>query len=105
MQNNLRRNVRIPYIGPVDASWDDGREIRYARGRSVDVSEGGLKLDLPVFFPHGVTISLHLGRLNIRGMARVRHAVRRGSKFLIGVELSQPLKAAALSLLQPDRDG
>lgn len=81
-------------------SWDDGREIRYARGRCIDVAEGGIRVELPVAVPAMTPISLNAERIRISGSGRVRHTVRSGAKYLIGVELTQTLPASALAVLQ-----
>lgn len=97
---DARRHRRIPYIGPVMVSWDERGETRYARGKCIDVSEGGLRLELPVAVPPGTGISLRAERMSISGSARVRHMTRYGGKYLVGVELGQALHEQALAFLR-----
>ena len=97
---DARRHCRIPYVGPVVISWEERGEIRYARGRCIDVSELGLRLELPVSLAPRTEISLNAERIKISGSARVRHTVRFGSKYLIGVELGQTLRSSALASLR-----
>ena len=86
-----RRHRRFPWFGPVQISWDEGRERRYSRGRCTDVSESGLRLKLPVPVAPMTEILLSTERIRITGPARVRYCARYGSRYLIGVELSHRL--------------
>ena len=63
----------------------------------MDVCENGLRLELPVPIPPRAEISLNAERIKMSGSARVRHATRRGSKYVIGVELSQTVKSTAFA--------
>ncbi len=92
MRKDTRRHARVPYVGPVAISWTERGEARYARGRSINVSASGLRLELPVSVPAGTEIVLRAERINISGSARVRHVTRYGGKFLIGIELSDALR-------------
>jgi len=100
MTKDARRHSRIPYLGPIVISWEERGEPRYARSRCIDVSESGLRLEVPVSIPLRTEISLNAERIKVSGQARVRHVVRCGAKFLIGVEMSHALRSAALSSLR-----
>jgi hypothetical protein len=104
MVKDARRHRRIPYIGPVAVSWTERGEVRYARGKCLNVAESGVRLELPVAIPPRTEISLNAERINVSGSARVRHVTRYGSKFLVGIELSHTLKAAALTALREPQD-
>ena len=104
MAKDGRRHRRIPYIGPVMISWLASGEPRYARGRCIDVSESGLRVELAVSVPQGTDISLSAERVSISGQARVRHSIRYGAKYLLGVEFSQVLRQAALDTLRDPRN-
>jgi hypothetical protein len=84
----------------VAVSWTVNDEPRYTRGRCIDVSEAGLRLELPVAVATGTDISLNAERIKISGQARVRHCTRYGAKYLAGVELSQALRNNALAALR-----
>jgi hypothetical protein len=94
-----RRYRRVPYIGPVRVGWSVGGEIRYASAKCIDVSGGGLRLEVPVPVPLLTGISLNADRINVSGSARVRHMTRYGAKYLIGVELSQALQEKVMAAL------
>ena len=96
MTRDARRNRRVPYIGPIQVSWEERGERRYARGKCIDVSEGGLKLELPISIAPLTEILLSAERIKISGSARVRHVSRYGSRYLLGVELSYRVKSEIL---------
>jgi hypothetical protein len=96
MAKESRRHHRLSYSGPVLVSWQDRGETRFARGKCLDIGEGGLRLELPVAVPAATQVSLRLERIRISGSARVRHTIRYAGKYLMGVELSQALEAATL---------
>jgi hypothetical protein len=88
-----RRQSRVPYVGPIVVSWLEGGEPRYARGRTLDVSESGLRIELPVAIPVLAEITLRAERINVQGGARIRNVVRHGSKYQVGVTLSDALRS------------
>jgi|SRR5579872_1219449 len=104
MSKEGRRSRRLPYTGPVQVSWEERGETRFARGRCIDVGESGLRIELPVGIAQATEIRLNAERVRISGSARVRHTERYGSKYLIGVELSQALQAKALEALNDPRN-
>jgi hypothetical protein len=89
----------MPYIGPVQISWSVSGETRYANCKCMDVSERGLRLEVPVPVPATTEIYLNAQRIKISGVARVRHVARYGAKYLIGVELSQTLQEKVVAAL------
>jgi hypothetical protein len=96
---DIRRHRRIPHIGPVVISWSSAGETQYVRGKCLDISEGGLRLELTVGIPQMTDVFLKAEKVNVSGSARVRHTARYGSKYLIGVELSHELKASVVAAL------
>ena len=102
---HLRRNKRTPYSGAIEVSWvEPGREPRFARGRCLDLSEDGLRLELPVALPLRAVVTLRFERIQLRGTASVRYLRRAGMKFVLGFELSQHLRQLVvhkLEILQP----
>ena len=87
----LRRHRRLAYSGPLQVSWEERGQRRYIRGKCSNVSEGGLRLEVPVPIPLGTTVLLSAERIKISGAARVRNSRRFGARYLIGVELAQTL--------------
>ena len=96
MTSETRRHRRFPSIGPVRISWQEHGETRYARGKCLEVSAGGLRLELPAPVAVRTEIYLSAERIGISGTARVRHITRYGAKYLAGVELSRELADAAI---------
>ncbi len=71
-----------------------------AQGRSLDVSEDGLRIDLPEPIPLHSTVSLRAESIDLAGSATVKHVSRRGTKIVLGLELSQALRDRALALIR-----
>ena len=100
MTKERRRKTRISYDGPVIVSWEDRGEPRYARGRCIDVSESGLRLEVPVSIPVRTEVSVNAERIQVSGQARIQHLARCGAKYRIGVALSHPVKPSLLAVLR-----
>ncbi len=103
---NIRRHRRILYPGPVRLSWQDARGVAcYALGKSLDVSEGGLRIECTEPIPSAAVVSLRAERLQISGSATVKHIVRRGAKYILGLELNQALLQRTLALAEQAAEG
>jgi hypothetical protein len=85
---NIRRHRRIPYSGPVRISWEEHGQARFATGKCLDISEDGMRIESPLAIPRGTSIHLAADRIKLAGAAIVKHTDRRGSKHLLGLELS-----------------
>jgi hypothetical protein len=102
-KKDLRRHPRTPFPGPLRISWEDERGVsKYAQGRCLDVSEGGLGIEIEVFelIPVRSRVSLRADRINFHGSGAVKHIARRGGKYILGLELSQALSGQALGLIR-----
>lgn len=98
---DARRHRRLPYSGTVRVSWEDGaRGPRFAMGKCIDVSESGLRIELPVAIPLRTPVVVGADRLHVSGSASVKHVVRFGAKYLVGVEMSSGLSPKALDSLR-----
>lgn len=96
-RNDIRRHHRIPYLGPVRISWEGARgERKYAQVKSCDVSEGGLRVEVPEAIPTRTTVWLRADRIQFSGSATVKHVTRVGAKYILGLELSQAIRGEAL---------
>lgn len=95
LPKDVRRHHRVPYLGPVRISWQetDGN-AQFANARCLEMSEGGLLIEVPAPIPVQTDLMLRAERLHLAGAATVKHTRRRGSRFLVGLELSQPLREA-----------
>ncbi len=96
-----RRHRRLPYSGAVRVSWEDAaRGTRFAMGKCIDVSESGLRLELPISIPPLTSILLSADRIHVSGSASVKHVARFGAKYLLGVELNSELTPKALDTIR-----
>ena len=69
-----RQYHRIPYSGPARISWEDEHGlIRFAHAKCIDVSEGGLRIEMSESIPVRSQISLRADRINLSGSATVRN--------------------------------
>jgi hypothetical protein len=102
MARNLRRHHRLAFSGTVDLSWIDPRgQVKYARAKCLDLSETGLRLESPEPVPAHTSVSIRAERLRLSGPATVRHVVRLGAKFILGLELSTAVPERTLASVEP----
>jgi hypothetical protein len=95
-----RRHQRIPYLGPIRISWEDERGLpKFVQGRCFDVSEKGLRIEVSQPIPINSRISLRADRINLGGSAVVKHVARQGSKYILGLELSQATRDEILAVI------
>ena len=92
-----RSSYRIPYAGQVLVLWEDGNDSRYMQGKCLDVSERGMRIEVPGPIPLRTRIIVRIERINLSGSASVRHVRRSGNYYLLGLEMSQELKCQALA--------
>jgi len=89
-RKDTRRHQRISYLGPVRISWmDENNAPQFAQGKCVDASEGGLRVEILKPIPVYSVVSLRADQANLGGSAIVKHIARSGSKYIVGLELSQ----------------
>jgi hypothetical protein len=96
-----RRHQRIPYAGPVRVSWTGpAGDPAYTLGKCIEVSESGMRVEVPVQIPLRTSILLNAERIKLSGPATVRHCVRAGAKFILGLELSHVMTDKAMAALR-----
>jgi hypothetical protein len=90
-------------MGPIRLSWEnDNSEPRYTEGKCIDISEAGLRIEVRVPIPICTRVSLQAPRIKLSGSASVKHLVRHGAQYIVGVELSQTLdEQARVAVRQP----
>jgi hypothetical protein len=94
---HARRHHRAAYTGPIRLSWVDASgHPAYAQGKCIDISEGGLKIETPCPIPLRSYVSWRAERVGLAGSASVRHVVRYGAKYHVGLEFSQPIPSNAV---------
>ena len=92
MESDHRRHPRFQYFGVVFVSWKmfDGQR-NYALGKCLDVSEGGMGLELSVRVPVGSFVRVCADGLNLDDSATVKRVTRKTGGYILGLELSRPL--------------
>ncbi len=85
-----RAHPRRPLQGPVEVSWEtEPGSTWQGLGRCVDVSAGGLRLELRDPIPVGTPITFSVLDRNMRGTALVRHCNFIGLRNVIGVQFNE----------------
>jgi hypothetical protein len=85
----LRRHDRVEERVAVQVMWKDryGHD-RLLRGRSVDVSRDGMRLQLGERLKDGIFVNFQAEALKLHGTASVRWCIRDGAKYMIGLQFS-----------------
>jgi hypothetical protein len=89
----MRRQARIDVSVPVDVMWTDryGHE-RFATASSIDICESGIRIQVPEALPERSYVRLRADRIALAGSASVRTCIKKGTKFLVGLEFSGGMK-------------
>jgi hypothetical protein len=69
--------------------WEEQGQSRFAMGKCIDISEEGLRIEVAQPVPRGISVHLSADAIKLAGAATVKHVVRRGGKYSLGLELSQ----------------
>jgi len=64
----------------------------FARAKSIDISTGGMLLEVPTAIPVRVLVTVKCDELKLRCNALVKHCTRQGSRFRVGLEFPIPVK-------------
>jgi hypothetical protein len=101
-KGELRRHARATQAAPVQLAWKDRSGVtRVAIGRTVNVSELGMQVEMPHPFEKQSYVNLRVDDLGLHGSASVRNCVRKGPRFLIGLEFSGGLKWKPKAKIEP----
>ena len=91
-KRNARRHDRIPADAIVKIRWNvPSGEVHFARGKILDCSENGLRIEImePIPMRSYVTLDApELDRAGWAGWGSVRYCALRRAKYIVGVELS-----------------
>src|ERR1035438_2973321 len=86
-KKEIRRHPRIPYFGRVRISWQDSQGCpRYMTGKCLDVSEAGIRVEVPEPIPARTNVMLRAEQLNLTGSAIVKHVARQGLNYFLGLD-------------------
>ena len=93
-RHDLRRQDRRACDQSVTVIWRDPRgDDKFVTAKALDVSESGLRLQMPEALPQQTYLTLRASKLGLCGPASVRHCTRMsGSKFAVGVEFTAGLR-------------
>jgi hypothetical protein len=69
--------------------WTDrqGHE-RFATARAIDICESGIRMQVPEALPERSFVRLRADKIGLAGTASVRSCIKKGTKFLVGLEFS-----------------
>jgi len=92
-----RRHTRIQYSGLVFVAWQTFHGDRnHVLGRCLDVSEQGLGLALYKRIPVGAFVKVRSYALNVDCSGIVRHCAMSAGRYVLGLELSEPVSQDVL---------
>lgn len=92
MSRDLRRSGRISHSLAVRLSWQDARgDFKFGEGRCIEISRTGIRIETPEGLSPRSYVLLKSDRADLACSASVRHCVRKGGKFIVGLEFSTPL--------------
>ena len=84
-----RRDARDSVDTPVEISWEDlGGVTQRIQGRCLDLSAGGLRVELTDPLQVPTRIKFRVPATGVTGGALVRHCRRKGSKYHVGVQFT-----------------
>ena len=96
MKGTARKLDRLPKNCAVSISWEPslGAAPMFARAKTVDISTGGMQIEVPTQIPVNVAVNLRCDELKLSSRGTVRHCTRKGPRFRVGVEFTMPIRLA-----------
>src|SRR5262245_31191395 len=93
-RKDMRRHQRYAVDSRVlQVCWiDSAGKMKMTRARALNISEGGMALELPEGALSLSLIRFESSRFQVRGSGAVRHCRRVGPKFVVGIEFSDGLR-------------
>jgi hypothetical protein len=93
-RKDMRRHRRYALdAGVLQVSWiDSAGKMKMTRSRALNISEGGMALELPEAALPLSMVRFESSRFHIRGSGGVRHCHRVGAKFVVGIEFADGLR-------------
>jgi hypothetical protein len=93
-RHDLRRQERTPCEHNVTLIWRDAHgESKFAHARAVDISESGMRLQMPEAPPVHTYVTLRATKLGLLGNASIRYCLRTtASRFAVGAEFTAGLR-------------
>ena len=104
-RKDMRRHRRYAVdSGVLQVFWlDMTGKMKMARTRALNISEGGMAIELPDAAAPMSLIRFESHKYKIGGSGAVRHCRRYGSKFIVGLEFTDGLrwKAPEFDVIEP----
>jgi hypothetical protein len=93
-RKDLRQHRRYAVDGGIlKVSWlDVTGSMKMARTRALNISEGGIAIELPEAALPLSLIRFQSDKFNVRGAGYVRHCRREGSRYIVGLEFAEGLR-------------
>ena len=93
-RKDMRRHRRYAVdAGVLQVSWlDTSGAMKMTRTRALNISEGGIAIELPDAAMPLSMVRFQSDRFKIRGAGAVRHCRRVGSKWIVGLEFIEGLR-------------
>jgi len=96
-----RKHLRIPYTGPIRLAWMDASgNAAFTSAKCIEISESGIRVEASVSIPARTILQVNADAIKLAGSSTVRHAVRQGAKYVMGLELSQSMAEKAMAALR-----
>lgn len=91
--NVHRSEPRTQVKGTVRIAWQDSKGMdKFASVKSCDISESGMRIELPEAVEPRSLIIVQSRDLGIHGAASVRYCTRQGLTYVVGLEFAAGLK-------------
>jgi len=71
---------------------DSTGAVKMARTKAINISEGGICLELPEAAMPQTLVRFQSDRFNVSGAGYVRHCNRAGTKWIVGLEFAEGLR-------------
>jgi hypothetical protein len=93
-RKDMRRHRRYAVdAGVLQVSWlDASGAMKMARTRALNISEGGIAIELPDAAMPLSMVRFQSDRFKVRGAGSVRHCRRMGTKWIVGLEFIEGLR-------------
>ena len=88
-----RRHERTKQAEILQVMWKDrDGSDKFTNARSLDISEVGMRIEVPEPMQERSYVTLRCDRLKLNGRASVRSCQRTGARYVVGLEFSIGMK-------------
>ena len=92
-KGELRRHSRSAKSALVHVAWKDRAGVdKWINGRTVDISESGIRIEVAEPIERHTYVALQSSALGLHGTASIRTCARKGMKYIVGLEFSGGLR-------------